>query len=184
MEILELGLVHRDAEPALDQRLVHLQVKLEAVDAVAEAKRLIAAIRRPRQTDCLPRDVEGVGVPLKQRLGVVEVREERVFSPLLGEGNTVPADLGHPVGPYLGPEGLGYELGSEADPKHRQVLFQRRPDQADLRGQVPVFHLVGAHGAAEDHQSAVTVELGAGLGMPAEVHVADSETRFLEQGIQ
>ena len=65
-----------------------------------------------------------------------------------------------------------------------QVPFQRRPDQADLRGQVPVFHLVGAHGAAEDHQSAVTVELRPGIGMPAEVHVADPEARFLEQGIQ
>ena len=49
---------------------------------------------------------------------------------------------------------------------------------------MPVLDLVGAHGTAEDHQPAVTVELGSGVGMAAEVDVAHPEAGFPEKRVQ
>src|SRR3569832_858227 len=60
---LRLGPILRNVQPALNQWLVRLEMKLQAVGAVSVAKRLVGTGGRAGEVDGARRQVEGVRVP-------------------------------------------------------------------------------------------------------------------------
>ena len=68
------------AQPALDQRLVHLQMELEAVGVLAVTEGLLLAAGGARQVRRLARYLEAVTVPLEHRRRGAERRQDGIFA--------------------------------------------------------------------------------------------------------
>src|SRR5262245_14174854 len=67
--------VFRDAQPAVNHRLIDFQMKLKAIDIGAVTKGLMGAQCRKSEVTRRPRHVEGVAVPLKNPLARPKFRE-------------------------------------------------------------------------------------------------------------
>ena len=181
----DLLLVMGNAEPALDQRGVDLEVELQAVGGLAVAESLVRAVGVRSEVNGAVGDLEGVPVPLEDGFDVAEVGEEGVLPTRSRALDPGPADLLHRVGANLGAERLGEELRPEADAEDRHLALDRLGDQLDFACEVGVlFDLVDVHGAAEHDHSVVPLEARARMGFAAEIHVAVAKTVVAQQGIE
>jgi hypothetical protein len=124
--------VLRHVQPALDEILICLEMKLQSVRAIAESKRLVRASGSARQVYGARRQVERVGMPLEHVLGAVEVAAEWVPTDLGRGMQAIPADLAHVVGPHAGTQRRGQQLRAEADSQDRYTPRQGLPDGRDF----------------------------------------------------
>ena len=89
----ELADMHGRPQPSLDKRSVRLEMKLQAIDALAETKRLVRTSCRLRQVLGPVGERKRIAVPLKNLLGTIELREQRVFATRCRRHDIEPADF-------------------------------------------------------------------------------------------
>jgi hypothetical protein len=165
--------VFSDAKPAMNHRLVDLQVKLQAVNVRVIAKSLIGTEGRKSEMNGASGDIERVPVPLKNGLGFTERTEQGVPFRLVGRRNVIPADLFFCVGVDGRAQCFRDQLSTEANAQHGKIAAQRRFDQLHFRDQVgQSIRIVYAHGPAQNDQPMITVQAGLRFGLPREIDVS------------
>src|SRR5919109_163879 len=102
-------------EPTVDHWLIDLKVKLEAVDLLAVAKRLIRTQGGKSEVSCRSRHIECFAMPLKNFFAVAELREQWIAVGLVRRRNVIPADFFFRVGINRGAERFSDQLRAKTD---------------------------------------------------------------------
>src|SRR5713101_2924547 len=101
--------------PFEDHGRRHLQMKLQAVDAIAKPKCLVAADCGRGQQFATRREIERLAVPVKGVFRATQSLEERVAAGRIRERDRRPSDLLNRVLVDTGAEGFGDQLRAQAD---------------------------------------------------------------------
>ena len=172
-------------QPALDQRLVHLEVELEAVGVVAPAERLLFATGRCREVRGAVGDVEAIAMPLEHRRIATQRGQHRIGSAVFGGLQAMPADLGAFHAMDRRAQHVRQQLRAEADAEHRLALREHAFDREQFGAQVrAVDAVLDVHRSAEHDQPAIAVDVGLRFGIALEVGEADAVAATADQRIE
>lgn len=181
----QLGVIVRNADPALDQGLVHFQMKLESVGIGAVAEGLVGAGFGPGKALGAVRQGKRAAVPLEHWRPLSELADNWIRPAQCAGLQVIPADFGHGVAADAGSKYVRQQLPAKADAEHGFVLTQGLLDHAELGAQMwppgLFFHI---HWTAEYDQALVAVHAGSGIGLPFKIDEADAMPTLADQRIQ
>ncbi len=127
------------------------------------------------------RDVESFAVPLKDFLGLLQRREQRIAARVIRRRDIVPADFLLRVSINRGAERLGDQLRAEANAQHRHLPAHRLFDQFQFGHQMrQLIGVVDAHRSAQHDQPVITVQARLGVRVAREINVANAKTGALQ----
>ena len=157
MLLLQEFQLHLD--PAAHDCLGHLEMKLEGIDRLADAKGLVAATLAGHQQFGPIGQIEGVLMPFHDPLPAIETGEQgrgragfRDFH--LGEAQL---QLAMAIDGFF--EGAGDELGAEANPQNGFLGGMKSLQQSDQRPELwIVFVVEGIHGAPHHDDAVIAAE--------------------------
>ena len=143
--------------PLADERLVRLEMKLEAVGGAADAKRLVGDLAAAGQMRGPGRQVERVVMPLEDRKGLRQRAEHGVGLASLGEADLVPAEFRRAADVVLTAKGARHQLATEADAEHGTVATLEVADQVEQGWKIRVLVVVAGVLSAAQHDQRVVI---------------------------
>jgi hypothetical protein len=151
---LELFAAGRVLEDALDDLWRELEVKLQAVRMVTDAKGLHGILFGARKVNGSCGEIERIAVQMEYGHSRGEGSEHRIAYALGRELDMSPSDLLAGPGMDVGPECARQQLRAEADPEHRTARGGCGTNEAPLGSKRGVaLRLVHPHGSAQDHEA-------------------------------
>jgi serine/threonine protein phosphatase 1 len=171
--------------PALDQRLISLEMKLDAVDRATQAERLELRLIAGGEMHRAMRQRERVEVPVEHGRAVTQSSDHRI-APAGGRGrHFVPTEFDRAVEDICRPRAASDKLGAEADAEHGLVGLAKRAREGGDPWQMRMVGIVkGALLAAEDDKAVVALMARRnGCALPREPEVdlgASVDQRFAD----
>ena len=183
--LVKRWLIRWHSQPALDQRLVYLEVKLESVSMLAVTKCLHIRGRRTGELYGTVRQCDTVLMPLEHALPLGERRQHRVFSAGRRQIDVVPADFTLFIARHGAADGLRQQLCPEADSEHRHITIDRFTQKFDFCRKIRVIrNSIRVHRATEHDERRVFVERGSLFSIAAEVYVTNAKPRRLQERVE
>lgn len=177
--------MHGRFEPAFDQCPVRLEVELQAVDTISDAKGLIrAGIGLSKMLGAVGQR-KSIPMPLEDLFRLSELAEESVPAPGVGTPDFIPANFLDRIALYAGAKRTGYQLSAEADSEYRNPRIYGSADRVDLDLEMRIaLIVVGAHRPAKNDQPVITPDLRPELSRSREVDVTNPEPGRPELSIE
>lgn len=158
-------------------------MELEPVVSGPETEGLMPAVVRIGQPGSPPRQVESFPVPVKNRFSIGKFLKQGVSFPFFGKVDGSPADFRYRIPIDAGAEGMGEQLGPEANAQDRYVTPHRLLDQLELTPDV--FQLVvDRHGASQENQAGEAGRKALWGQLTKTIHVVVPEPHAVEHGGQ
>ena len=174
-----------NAQPALDHGLVHLKMKLQTVDPIAEPKCLILALVAACQKCCAAGQRKRIAMPLEDSFRLPEMSEEHVLTSSFGQRDIRPAYFFLSSRADIGSQFCGNDLRAKADAQDGNLQLQSAAHQRLFSVDMGMgVGLADIHWPPQQDQAGVALQIRLLVRIAAEIYVANPKSLRPDHGIQ